>query len=346
MTLNALIGGLEVQGKMSRNILVTGGAGFIGSHLTKKLVKKYPEYKICVIDKLTYAGNLYNLKEVENKIKFYKYDICEERIISKLFELYDFDGVFHLAAESHVDNSIKDPLTFAKTNMLGTAIILDRCLKHSSRLVHVSTDEVYGSLDMDPRTHFYETNCYRPRSPYSASKAGSDHLVQSYFETYGLDCVITNCSNNYGSHQHKEKLLPLAIKCLINKTQIPIYGTGENIRDWLFVEDHIEALDLVFHKGKSGENYNFGGGLTTEISNLELIRKVCRSYDTLVNNEKFTSEKLITFVSDRKGHDLRYSINHDKATLRLRWKPKTNLDKGLEETIKWYVKEHKNNDSI
>jgi dTDP-glucose 4,6-dehydratase len=329
-----------------KNILITGGAGFIGSHLTKKLVKKYPEYNICVVDKLTYAGDLANLEEVKDKIKFYGYDICEERVMDKLFELHEFDGVFHLAAESHVDNSIKDPLTFAKTNLMGTAIILDNCLKHSSRLVHISTDEVYGSLDMDPRTHFYETNCYRPNSPYAASKAGADHLVYSYFKTYGLDCVITNCSNNYGSHQHPEKLIPLAIKSLINNRPIPVYGSGENVRDWIFVEDHVEALDLVFHKGQAGESYNFGGGLMNEISNIELIKLICREYDKIKEHESSISEKLISFVQDRKGHDMRYSVNHDKATLRLRWKPKTNLNKGLTETIEWYVKNYENNDSI
>lgn len=325
---------------MSKSILITGGAGFIGSHVIRLFVNKYPDYKIVNLDKLTYAGNLENLKDVEKapNYEFVKGDIVDDDFIFELFEKYQFDGVIHLAAESHVDRSISNPKEFIKTNIMGTLNLLNAARNtwkdsKDKLFYHISTDEVYGSLGDDGL--FTEETSYDPRSPYSASKASSDHLVRAYYHTFGLPVVITNCSNNYGPNQFPEKLIPLAINNIKNKKPIPIYGKGENVRDWLYVEDHAHAIDLVFHQGNVGETYNIGGN--NEWQNIELIRTLCKIMDKKLGREKGESEKLITFVKDRAGHDLRYAIDSSKIQNELGWSPSLQFEEGLEKTVDWYL---------
>ena len=276
-------------------------------------------------------------------VTFHKQDITDTRIISKLFELYSFDGVFHLAAQTHVDNSIKNPDIFIDTNIMGTVNMINLCLEHSCRLLSVSTDEVYGSLPLNEKSHFYEFTSYKPNSPYAASKACADLLTLSFHRTYNLNCNITHCSNNFGPHQHDEKFIPTIVKSLVTKRPIPIYGTGENVRDWLSVKEHVDALDVVFHNGKSGEEYNIG--THNEISNFNLVTKICQIYDTIKNNET-DSRNLVTFVEDRVGHDDRYAVNSDKLKNKLRWKPKTDFITELTETIKFYINKYESNRSI
>ncbi|MFC2119331.1 dTDP-glucose 4,6-dehydratase [Bacteroidota bacterium] len=324
-----------------KNILITGGAGFIGSHVIRLFVNKYPDYKIVNLDTLSYAGNLENLRDIDKKdnYTFVKGNINDMDFINRLFEKYMFDGVIHLAAESHVDRSITDPLAFINTNIVGTVNLLNAAKliwnKNSENKIfyHISTDEVYGSLGKEGL--FFETTAYDPRSPYSASKASSDHLVRAYFHTYKLPFVISNCSNNYGSNQFPEKLIPLAINNIKNNKTIPIYGKGENIRDWLFVEDHASAIDLVFHKGVTGETYNIGGN--NEWTNIDLINLLCKIMDKKLNREAGTSSKLITFVKDRAGHDMRYAIDSTKIQKELGWKPSLQFEEGLDKTVEWYL---------
>ncbi|MFC2132585.1 dTDP-glucose 4,6-dehydratase [Bacteroidota bacterium] len=324
-----------------KNILITGGAGFIGSHVIRLFVNKYPDYKIVNLDTLSYAGNLENLRDIDKKdnYTFVKGNINDMDFINRLFEKYMFDGVIHLAAESHVDRSITDPLAFINTNIVGTVNLLNAAKliwnKNSENKIfyHISTDEVYGSLGKEGL--FFETTAYDPRSPYSASKASSDHLVRAYFHTYKLPFVISNCSNNYGANQFPEKLIPLAINNIKNNKTIPIYGKGENIRDWLFVEDHASAIDLVFHKGVTGETYNIGGN--NEWTNIDLINLLCKIMDKKLNREAGTSSKLITFVKDRAGHDMRYAIDSTKIQKELGWKPSLQFEEGLDKTVEWYL---------
>jgi dTDP-glucose 4,6-dehydratase len=323
-----------------KTILITGGAGFIGSHVVRLFVKKYSDYKIINLDKLTYAGNLENLKDIENAVnyEFVKGDIVDGNFVQQLFAKYIFDGVIHLAAESHVDRSIANPIEFVMTNVVGTVNLLNAAKnfwkeKKENRFYHISTDEVYGSLGSEGL--FTEQTAYDPHSPYSASKASSDHFVRAYHDTYGLNTVITNCSNNYGPNQFPEKLIPLAINNILNKKPIPIYGKGENVRDWLFVIDHARAIDIVYHKGKSGETYNIGAH--NEWKNIDLIRLLCKIMDKKLNREEGESEKLITFVTDRAGHDLRYAIDASKIQNELGWKPSVTFEQGLEQTVDWYL---------
>lgn len=324
-----------------KNILITGGAGFIGSHVVRRFVTKYPNYNIVNLDALTYAGNLENIKDIEDKSNytFTKGDITDEAFINELFDKHKFDGVIHLAAESHVDRSITDPLSFVKTNVIGTMVLLNAAKtiwsedKTEKRFYHVSTDEVYGALGETGL--FTETTAYDPNSPYSASKASSDHFVRAYGETYGLPYVISNCSNNYGSYHFPEKLIPLFINNIIQKRPLPVYGDGNYTRDWLFVEDHAAAIDLVFHEGKNHDTYNIGG--FNEWKNIDLVNLLCDQMDERLNRESGESRQLITFVKDRPGHDLRYAIDASKINEELGWEPSVTFEQGLAKTIDWYL---------
>lgn len=327
---------------MQRTLLITGGAGFIGSHVVRLFVEKYPEYKIVNLDALTYAGNLENLEDVKDKPNyvFEKGDITDEAYIDKLFVTHQFDGVIHLAAESHVDRSIMDPLAFIKTNVLGTAVLLNASRKYwqdnmeGKLFYHVSTDEVYGTLGAEG--FFTEETAYDPRSPYSASKASSDHFVMAYHHTYHLPVIISNCSNNYGSHHFPEKLIPLAIHNIKNSKPVPVYGKGENVRDWLWVDDHARAIDTIFHKGRNGETYNIGG--FNEWKNIDLINLLCMVMDKKLGRAPGTSAQLITFVKDRAGHDMRYAIDASKLNKELGWQPSLQFEEGLEKTVDWYLR--------
>ncbi len=326
---------------MKYTLLITGGAGFIGSHVVRLFVEKYPDYRIVNLDKLTYAGNLENLSDIEDRenYHFVKGDIVDSSFVEKLFKEFLFDGIIHLAAESHVDRSISAPKGFITTNINGTVNLLDAARglwgedRKTKRFYHISTDEVFGSLGKEG--FFRETTSYDPRSPYSASKASSDHLVRAYYHTYQLPVVLSNCSNNYGPNQFPEKLIPLAINNIIQGREIPVYGKGENIRDWLFVKDHAAAIDLIFHHGKPGETYNIGGG--NEWQNIDLIRLLCEITDQKLGKKPGSSAKLIRFVKDRVGHDLRYAIDASKIEKELGWKPEVEFTEGLSKTVDWYL---------
>jgi dTDP-glucose 4,6-dehydratase len=330
--------------KIKKNILITGGAGFIGSHVVRLFVNNYPNYQIINMDKLTYAGNLVNLEDIQGKSNytFVKCDICDFDKVKKVFKEYKIDNVIHLAAESHVDRSIKDPFSFAQTNVMGTLSLLQAAKLfwglnfHNKLFYHISTDEVYGSLGVDGL--FSETTAYDPHSPYSASKASSDHFVRSFQDTYKMPTVISNCSNNYGSYQFPEKLIPLFINNIINNKQLPVYGNGENIRDWLFVEDHANAIDVIFHRGKQGETYNIGG--FNEWKNIDLINVIIKTVDSLLGREEGASKKLITYINDRLGHDKRYAIDATKLKKELGWEPSLQFEEGIEKTVNWYLENH------
>lgn len=325
-----------------KHILITGGAGFIGSHVVRLFVNKYPDYLIVNLDKLTYAGNLANLKDVEraDNYRFVKADICDYKRMKAVFDEFSIDAIIHLAAESHVDRSIKDPFTFAQTNVMGTLSLLQAAQESwngdwlNKLFYHVSTDEVYGALEFDD-TLFTETTSYDPHSPYSASKASSDHFVRAYHDTYGMPMVISNCSNNYGPFQFPEKLIPLFINNIRHGKPLPVYGKGENVRDWLYVVDHARAIDLVFHKGKVRETYNIGG--FNEWKNIDLIKVIIKTVDKQLGNPLGTSDYLITYVTDRAGHDLRYAIDSTKIKNELGWEPSLQFEEGIAETVAWYL---------